>query len=372
MRRNTIEAISGSPPVALIGVFPPPMGGQAIYNIQLASEIRRSGWSIVEIDLSPAGSSISSSKHAPTRKALIRTLMKDRFKLYHLSTSDTRTFGFELIVAAFSILRRVPFVYNLLAGRFGERTASYPLLKRLLLCVALRRAGCILVSNSNQVTQIKSLELLSNAPVRVVGCRLPVGSSPEKDPELAAFLSNGKPSIISVGAVRKTYSLPLLVQACVIMRQQGFLPNLLLITGGDSDPETAALLQEKIRHSADSVDIRMVSDIPHSRTLGAMQTADLLARPTLADGDSVSVHEAMQLGTTVVASDACPRPEGVVLHRSGDPEALASAMAKAYTDPPRKKVDTKQEDLSLVEEILSCYSTLLEPGRQNLQRTHAG
>ncbi len=165
---NPNEDISGSPPVALIGVFPPPMGGQAIYNIQLASEIRRAGWSIVEIDLSPAGSSISSSKHAPTRKALIKTLMKEPFKLYHLSASDSRAFGFELIVATFSILRRVPFVYNLLAGRFGERSASYPLLKRLLLCAALRRAGCILVSNSNQLTQIKSLEFLSNAPVKVV------------------------------------------------------------------------------------------------------------------------------------------------------------------------------------------------------------
>ena len=58
-----------------------------------------------------------------------------------------------------------------------------------------------------------------------------------------------------------------------------------------------------------------------------IQQADLFLRPTYQDGDSVSVREALHLGTPVVASDACPRPDGVTLFENRNADDLATQVA---------------------------------------------
>src|SRR5262249_16737037 len=68
--------------------------------------------------------------------------------------------------------------------------------------------------------------------------------------------------------------------------------------------------------------------------MGLIDGCDLLVRSTLADGDAISVREALALGRRVVASDVAPRPPGVCLHRAGDPTDLARALADALTAPP--------------------------------------
>lgn len=45
---------------------------------------------------------------------------------------------------------------------------------------------------------------------------------------------------------------------------------------------------------------------------------DLFLRPTLSDGDSISVREALYFGIPVIASDVCIRPEGVRLFKTGN------------------------------------------------------
>lgn len=49
-----------------------------------------------------------------------------------------------------------------------------------------------------------------------------------------------------------------------------------------------------------------------------LQKSDIFVRPTLSDGASVSVEEALYFGKTVIASDACCRPSDAVLFKTGD------------------------------------------------------
>jgi glycogen synthase len=74
-------------------------------------------------------------------------------------------------------------------------------------------------------------------------------------------------------------------------------------------------------------------ELPHDQALGAIAAADLFVRPTLADGDAVSVREALFLGRPVVASDAAHRPPGVRLFKTGDGHALADAILDAFDSP---------------------------------------
>ncbi|HEY0838844.1 MAG TPA: glycosyltransferase [Vulgatibacter sp.] len=69
-----------------------------------------------------------------------------------------------------------------------------------------------------------------------------------------------------------------------------------------------------------------LGQIDHDEALGVIELSDVFVRPTLADGDSLSVREALGLGVRVVASDAAPRPPGAVTFAAGDASALAAAI----------------------------------------------
>jgi len=55
--------------------------------------------------------------------------------------------------------------------------------------------------------------------------------------------------------------------------------------------------------------ILLYGDMPHALTLLATLHSDLLLRTTLYDGDSVSVREALYIGTPVIATDNGMRPQ---------------------------------------------------------------
>jgi glycosyltransferase involved in cell wall biosynthesis len=61
--------------------------------------------------------------------------------------------------------------------------------------------------------------------------------------------------------------------------------------------------------------------------------ADVFVRPTRADGDALSVREALSLGVRTVASDAAPRPAAAFTFPTGDDHALAAAVRRALSAP---------------------------------------
>jgi glycosyltransferase involved in cell wall biosynthesis len=96
-----------------------------------------------------------------------------------------------------------------------------------------------------------------------------------------------------------------------------------------------------------------LGDLPRAETLGLLEACDVFIRPTRADGDAISVREALALGRRVVASDAAARPEGVALHRAGDAGDLARAVLAALdAPPPQVLVDQGREA------VLAAYRQL--------------
>jgi len=63
-------------------------------------------------------------------------------------------------------------------------------------------------------------------------------------------------------------------------------------------------------------------------------------RPTNTDGDSISVREALYVGTTVVASDCVKRPEGCLLFTNRNQSSMNQVVLEAITQS-RNPVTTK-------------------------------
>jgi hypothetical protein len=94
-------------------------------------------------------------------------------------------------------------------------------------------------------------------------------------------------------------------------------------------------------------------ELHRDRALGLMAASDVFVRPTLADGDSVSVREALALGLRVVATAVGHRPPEVRLVPPGDVGALADALVAWAETGPRPAAPTLAVDS--LERILSLY-----------------
>lgn len=94
-------------------------------------------------------------------------------------------------------------------------------------------------------------------------------------------------------------------------------------------------------------------ELEHPQALALIRGCDAFVRPTLADGDSISVREALALGVPCVASDAADRPEGVRTFPAGDADALVAAITATVLSPP---VPPPQPDAGPV--LLSLYREL--------------
>lgn len=80
---------------------------------------------------------------------------------------------------------------------------------------------------------------------------------------------------------------------------------------------------------------------------------DLFLRPTMSDMEGISVKEALEFGTPVVASDVCVRPVEAVLYKTADVDDLYNKVKELLHS--KQKVVYKPE-LSVPDEIEKLYA----------------
>lgn len=82
---------------------------------------------------------------------------------------------------------------------------------------------------------------------------------------------------------------------------------------------------------------------------------DVFLRPTMSDMEGVSVKEALQFGTPVVASDVCTRPQEAVLYETGNASDL---FDKVYPLLQSKQRVEYSPEVCVEDEVMRIYSLL--------------
>jgi glycosyltransferase involved in cell wall biosynthesis len=185
---------------------------------------------------------------------------------------------------------------------------------------------------------------------------------PPKDPSadllppyLASFLEKHHPVLLSVGLLEPEYDLPLQIETLPLVRQKFSDAGLLLIGSGSLE----ASLRAKIDASPSAQHILLAGDVPHAATMEAVSRSRLMLRTTLYDGDALSVREALQLGTPVIATDNGMRPPGVRLIPKSDSRALLRAIDEALQHPAERKEQACHDESNL-QAVFDFYRDLIE------------
>jgi glycosyltransferase involved in cell wall biosynthesis len=102
--------------------------------------------------------------------------------------------------------------------------------------------------------------------------------------------------------------------------------------------------------------VRAFGELHRGAALALIGGSDVFVRPTLADGDSVSVREAVALGRVVVATSVGTRPAEARLVPPGDSRALADALREAGEARPVLRLARESEPgADCIDRLLALY-----------------
>jgi glycosyltransferase involved in cell wall biosynthesis len=172
---------------------------------------------------------------------------------------------------------------------------------------------------------------------------------------LARFFQSHNPALVTVSGLEQEYALPLQIDVLGQVRERFSDAGLLIIGSGSLEAEVRELIQSK----AYAEHILLCGDVPHSITLRAIAESDLFLRTTLYDGDSISVREALLIGTPVIATDNGMRPGGTYLIPCSDPDALRQTIEQVLTQTARAQPRGDAGERN-IEEVFELYQELLE------------
>lgn len=192
---------------------------------------------------------------------------------------------------------------------------------------------------------------VSEARMEVMPAFLPPTAGHTALPDaIEHFFSVRRPVLSTALFFRPEYGFELLVDALHELHVRWPELGCVVMGSGECESDAHAL----VRRAGLDEAVLFAGDLDHDVCLAVMARSDVFMRPTLADGDSISVREAVALGVHVVASDVTSRPEGVLLFSSGSSASLIEAVDRALKTP--KPLSTAPPDTA-AHQLLRIYGS---------------
>lgn len=145
------------------------------------------------------------------------------------------------------------------------------------------------------------------------------------NPQLNAWIERHQPLLSTTLFFRPEYGFDLLIRALINLRRRYPAIGCLVMGSGEQFAEGRSL----VRQAGLEDNILLLGDVDHETCLAVMSRSQVFVRPTLQDGDSISVREALALGVPVVASRVGARPPGPILFHPGDVNDLLCKIDQA-------------------------------------------
>jgi glycogen(starch) synthase len=258
-------------------------------------------------------------------RELIRHAFDDWTLSVHTNGHNAKSWAISLasaLAAQFGPGARLTLHSGFAPAYIRSASASMRVLMRLT-CLLCDRVVCV---NEEISSAVSDLGIPTNQ-VEITPAFLPIDAPDVEVPAaIHAWMDKHAPVITSAMFFRPEYGFELLVPAIARLKKR--YPRIgCLVMGGDDRSEAQAFV---IKHGLDDA-VHIAGDLDHELCLALMARSNMFARPTLRDGDSISIREALALGVPVVASNVGTRPDGVVLFEAGNVGELVKAMDRVLS-----------------------------------------
>ena len=312
--------------VVQLGPYPPPHGGVQTNLVAIREYLRRHGHTCDAINLTRFRREDADGVYYPTgAAALMRLLWRLPADIVHLHFGGDLTPRLLGLALFCTLLPGRKTVLTFHSGGYPGSPAGRTAAPATLRGFVLRRLDGLIGVNP----EIAALFARFGARRERIRTILPFAVEPPDrslplPALLAAFLSAHSPALLTVGLLEPEYDLEMQIDAMAGILARYPRAGLLIVGAGSLEES----LRSRIANTPYRDCVLLYGDMPHAVTLRATLECDLLLRTTLYDGDSVSVREALYLGTPVIATDNGMRPDGVHLIPPSDAGRLRDAVCE--------------------------------------------
>lgn len=350
--------------IAVVGVIPPPFGGVSVHIDRLLFLLRRNciPYRLYELNgRSDADRSIVALGRSP--RTFLQFLLTCKESIVHFHTDN----GTAVMVATCLLrLRRRQAIFTLHSDALMWYYRHANVLKQWFLRSCLVHASHLIATNALVADWLRSLGVTLSR-ISVIPAFLPPSSEetarehlPE---EIVQFLGCHTPIIGSqawFGNLRDgtdIYGLDIIADLVLRLREAHRRVGVYTVISGVCDAKHRERVFD-LRDRLGLADNWMIIERNfHAASL--YKQSNLFVRPTLTDGDSVSIRECLWLGVPVVASDAVQRPAGCTLFRTHDSAACVEAVTKLLGDlEERRKCVEPATDEGWGDQLVDVYRNI--------------
>lgn len=317
--------------VLLIGSYPPPLGGVGVFVSRYERKLTGEGHAVTVVD-----------PHRFTKLKLYRTLVAARG--YDLVSLNFPSFHMMMLLLATARAPQTE-VWDHNWRVLEEWSAA----RRRLYQTFLRRARRLVLVAPHIADYYRAHGVEPPARTEVRHAFLPPAVEEEAaivasyPPEVLEFVRGARPLVVANAFKivfregRDLYGLDMCVRLTAQLKKDYPEARLLFALAEAGDAEYLS----RMRREADALGVgESVYFMTGQRELWPLiKRADLFVRPTVSDGYAVSVAEARYFGRPVVASDAAPRPAGVLTFRTRDDADFRSKCLAALEGSKKTNVD---------------------------------
>lgn len=347
--------------IALVGTYPPPIGGVSIHIFRLRQALIQRGMDVVVYDTSLSKDGEEGILPGASRRRLFTKLYSSPAGIIHYHNHDWMMRAMLLLLRPFS--KKVIFTFH--SFRDDLNTAS-PLNKVLLHMVA--RYGDSFIATNNEIKEKLIRIGASSHKVKVIPAFLPpqlssgdFGSVPDS---ASAFMKSHDPLIsangyqISFFQGEDLYGIDLCIDLCYALKKVWAEVGLIFCLPTIGDPTYFSKLQKRIHDLGIDKNFLFVTGSVNLPPI--LKQSDLFIRPTNTDSYGVSIAEALYLGTPAIASDVCERPTGTMLFPSRNLDELIRLSKKVLEDLKSGKLERKSylHDVDYLQPILEIYQSI--------------
>ena len=342
--------------VLQLGPYPPPHGGVQTNLVAIRSFLLSRGVHCAVINVTrhrrPDADAVYYPKGPPQLLGLLARLQYDVIHQHFGGMLTNRILALSLACTSRPGVKSVMTFHS---GGYPSTPEGQALRSNSFAGFVLRRFDGLIAVNPEIMSFFQKMRVLPHR-ARLISpysflTQQPPGSLPEP---LAAFFAAHEPVLISAGQLEPEYDLPLQIEAMPHIREKFPDAGLVMLGSGSLKNE----LRARIQQQPCAEHILLPGDVAHAATIEAMSRARILLRTTLYDGDAISVREAMQLGTPVIATDNAMRPPDVSLIPKSDLPALLRAIERQLAQPALPK-ELSRTDESNLQAVFDFYQDLL-------------
>jgi glycogen synthase len=342
--------------VLLLGPYPPPHGGVQTNLVAIRHFLLKQGVPCAVINITRHRKPEAEEVYYPKSPAhLLQLLVRLRYDVIHQHFGGMLTNRILALSLACTSRPGPKSVLTFHSGGYPSTPEGQSLSPNSFAGFVLRRFDGVIAVNQEIMTFLQKMRISPRRTRLISPYSFLAESTPGGLPEpLNAFFDAHNPVLISAGQLESEYDLPLQIQTMPHIRKRFPSAGLVMLGSGSLKDE----LRVSIQQQPCAEHILLPGDVPHAATMEAMSRARILLRTTLYDGDAISVREALQLGTPVIATDNGMRPPGVRLIPKSDPQALLRAVEQELQHPAARKQQASHNESNL-QAVFDFYRDLV-------------